>query len=146
MVPPRSPPDSRRSSWLPRTHSVMSPITGSPQGPNSVLPASGSPARFRAASITAICMPKQMPKIGHLALARELAATSCLDAALAEAAGTRMPCTPSRYCDVNFLLEDLAVEPVELDAHMIGDAAMGQRLGQRLVAVEQGCICRRWRS
>ena len=46
------------------------------------------PARFRAASITAICMPKQMPKNGTLLLARE---PHRLDlarrAALAEAAG-----------------------------------------------------------
>ncbi len=32
------------------------------QGPNSVEPAASIPAMWRAASMTAICMPKQMPK------------------------------------------------------------------------------------
>ena len=46
------------------------------------------PHRLRAASITAICMPKQMPKYGTLALARELRrADLAFGAALAEAAG-----------------------------------------------------------
>jgi hypothetical protein len=47
---------------LPRIHSVSSPTTGSGQAPNSVELAPLMPARWRAASITAICMPKQMPK------------------------------------------------------------------------------------
>ena len=36
-----------------------------------------------------------------------------------------------------FLLEDLRVDPVELDPDLVGDAAVGQGLGQRLVAVEE---------
>src|SRR5579875_127482 len=35
------------------------------------------------------------------------------------------------------LLEDFAVEPIELDADVVGDAAVGQRLAQRLVGVGQ---------
>ena len=38
------------------------------------------------------------------------------------------------------LLEDLALDPVELDLHAIGDAAMGQRLDQRLVGILEACI------
>jgi hypothetical protein len=62
MVPPRSPLAVRRSRPLPLLHSVMSEITGSGVGPNSVEEAPLMPAMWRAASITAICMPKQMPK------------------------------------------------------------------------------------
>ena len=62
MVPPRSPTAARRSSSLPRSHSVSRPTTGSAVSPNSVELASGSPASDRAASITAICMPKQIPR------------------------------------------------------------------------------------
>ena len=65
-MPPRSPSASRRSSSLPRIHSVIRPTTGSSVGPNSVELASGRPASERQASITAICMPKQMPKYGTL--------------------------------------------------------------------------------
>jgi hypothetical protein len=35
------------------------------------------------------------------------------------------------------LLENLAVEPVQLDADIVGDAAMGQRLGERFIGVLQ---------
>src|SRR6185437_15354163 len=35
------------------------------------------------------------------------------------------------------LLEYLGIKPVELDLDVIGDAAMGQRLGKRFVAVEE---------
>src|SRR5215472_1455571 len=35
------------------------------------------------------------------------------------------------------LLEDLAVEPIEPHLHMVGDAAMGERLGERFVTVEE---------
>jgi hypothetical protein len=45
------------------------------------------PARLRAASITAICMPKQMPKTAPCARARTRRADLALGAALAEAAG-----------------------------------------------------------
>ena len=48
------------------------PTTGWLVGPNSVELASVTPASERAASITAICMPKADAQIGRLALAREL--------------------------------------------------------------------------
>ncbi len=62
MVPPRLSPAVRVTTVSPRVHSVISPMTGSAQGPNSVEFAPSSPARLRAVSITASCMPKQMPK------------------------------------------------------------------------------------
>ncbi len=62
MVPPRSCPSIRVTRSLPLTHSVISPTTGSLAGPNSVDEAPLTPATFRTASITAICIPKQMPK------------------------------------------------------------------------------------
>src|SRR3546814_6042466 len=45
-------------------HSVIRPTTGSSVGPNSVLDAFSMPPVFRAASMHAICMPRQMPKKG----------------------------------------------------------------------------------
>ena len=41
-------------------------FTGSSVGPNSVLDAPSMPARLRAASTQASCIPKQMPKNGTL--------------------------------------------------------------------------------
>ncbi len=96
MVPPRSPPASRRSISLPRAHSVSRPTTGSSHGPNSVDEASGRPARWRAASITAICMPKQMPKNGtRCSRANRTASILPSVPRSPKPPGTRMPCTPS---------------------------------------------------
>ena len=87
----------RRSIWLPRAHSVSSPTTGVSQGPNSVEDASGSPARLRAASITAICMPKQMPKNGTCcSRAKRTAAILPGVPRSPKPPGTRIPWTPSR--------------------------------------------------
>ena len=49
-------------SASPAMRTVSRPTTGSGVGPNSVEDASFMPARLRAASMHAICMPKQMPK------------------------------------------------------------------------------------
>ena len=62
MVPPRPSPAPLCTVSPPQFHSVISPITGSSQGPNSVEPAAAIPATLRAVSITASCIPKQMPK------------------------------------------------------------------------------------
>ena len=35
------------------------------------------------------------------------------------------------------LLEDFRIDPFQLDLHLVGDAAMGEGLGQRLIAVQQ---------
>src|SRR5207302_1861118 len=65
-------------------------------------PASGRLARWRAASITAICMPKQMPKYGTCR-SRAKRAASILPSAprSPKPPGTRMPWTPSRRWTVS---------------------------------------------
>ena len=136
MVPPRSPPCRRFCSSLPLSHSVIRPTTGSGVGPNSVEFASAMPHRLRAASTTAICMPKQMPKYGTLALARELGgADLSLGAALAEAARHQDAVDVLEERRRILALEHLALDPVELDLDLVGDAAVRQRLDQRLVGV-----------
>ena len=139
MVPPRSPAALRRSSALPRSHSVIRPTTACSQGPNSVDEAPLRPTRFRAASITAICMPKQMPKNGTLrSRAKRTASSLPAVPRSPKPPGTRMPWTPSRRATASSSRSKTSeVDPVQLDPDIVGDAAMGQRLGQRLIAVEQ---------
>src|SRR3984893_6716776 len=55
----------------------------------------------------------------------------------AEAAGNQDAVNRPKMLDRVFLLEDLAVEPAEPHLDPIGNAAVGERFGQRLVAVEQ---------
>ena len=99
------------------------------------------PARLRAASITAICMPKQMPKYGTLRSRANCAARILPSAPRSpKPPGTRMPWTSSRHGAGSSLLEHLALDPVEIDLHLVGDAAMGQRLDQRLVGVLQAGV------
>ena len=84
-------------------------------------------------------MPKQMPKYGT-ARSRANRAASILpsEPRSPNPPGTRMPCTPFELAHRFRLgLEDLGIDPVELDPHIVGDAAMGHRLGQRFVAVGQ---------
>ena len=66
IVPPRSDSSLRFSTRPARSyHSVMSATTGfCVSGSNSVLFASARPATSRANSITASCMPRQMPRYG----------------------------------------------------------------------------------
>src|SRR6185295_16823141 len=135
MVPPRSPLFDRVSSSLPRSHSVIRPTSGSLVGPNSVEFASSMPTRLRAASMTAICMPKQMPKYGT-SRARELRrADLAFGAALAEAAGHQDAVDVLEERRRVLVFEHLALDPVEVDLHLVGDAAMRQRLDQRFVGV-----------
>ena len=99
------------------------------------------PARFRAASITAICMPKQMPKYGTLRVAREGDGVDlAFRAALAEAARHQDAVHPLQIGRRVLLLEDLALDPVEVDLHLVGDAAMLERLDQRFVGVLQAGV------
>ena len=73
------------------------------------------PARLRAASITAICMPKQMPKNGTLfSRAKRTASILPWRAALAEAAGHQDAVHSSSRCTAPAVLEYLAVHPVEI--------------------------------
>ena len=102
------------------------------------------PARLRAASITAICMPKQIPKYGTLCSARKARRQSC----------PRRRVRRSRRDQnaVRRLQDDAALSSVskicesiqfELDLHSVGDAAMvsASRAIYRHPAVR--CICRR---
>ncbi len=54
--------------------------------------------------------------------------------------GTRMPWTCSRCARRVVALEDLRLDPVEIDLDPIGDAAMRQRLDQRLIGVLEAGI------
>ena len=126
----------RFCSSLPFIHSVIRPTTGSGVAPNSVELASSMPQRFRAASITAICMPKQMPKYGTLPFARELrGADFAFGAALAEAARHQDAVDVFEERRRVLVLEHLALDPVEIDLDLVGDAAVRQRLDQRFIGV-----------
>ena len=87
----------RFCSSLPFIHSVISPTTGSDVAPNSVELASSMPQRLRAASTTAICMPKQIPKYGTCRSRANCAARILPSAPRwPKPPGTRMPLTCSR--------------------------------------------------
>src|ERR1700691_2317982 len=60
-----------------------------------------------------------------------------LGAAFAEAARNQNAVDAFEMHDRVFLLEDFRIEPVELDPDIVGYPAMGQRLGQRFIAVGQ---------
>ena len=69
---------------------------------NSVVPAFFIPAKFRAASTTAICIPKQIPKYGTcLSRANFAALILPSDPLSPNPPGIRMPFTPSRFCMVS---------------------------------------------
>jgi hypothetical protein len=51
--------------------------------------------------------------------------------------GTRMPSKPLQMRRRVLALEHLRIEPFGAHLHPVGDAAMGQRLGDRLVGVLQ---------
>src|SRR5207302_11279801 len=97
--------------------------------------------------------PRQMPRrlddrhlhaetdaeIRDIALARETRRLDLtLGAALAEAAGDK-DCVHAFELLYRLALglEDLGIDPVELDADIVGDAAMGHRFGERFVAVRE---------
>ena len=136
MVPPRSPPKPRFCSSLPFIHSVIRPTTGSRVARiRSSSPAS-MPQRFRAASITAICMPKQMPKYGTCRSRANCAARIfALGAALAEAARHQDAVDMFEERRRVLVLEHLAFDPVEIDLDLVGDAAVRKRLDQRLIGI-----------
>src|SRR5205085_5371213 len=77
-------------------------------------------------------------EIRDLALAREpRRADLALGAALPEAARDEDAVNAFQERSRVLALEDLALDPVEVDLHLVGDAAMGERLDQRLVGVLQ---------
>ena len=136
MVPPRSPPTPRFCSSLPFIHSVIRPTTAS--GWRRIR--SSSPPRCRTdcapPRCTAICMPKQMPKYGTCRSRANCAARIFPSAPRwPKPPGTRMPLTCSRNGAGSSLLEHLGFDPVEIDLHLVGDAAVRERLDQRLVGV-----------
>ena len=49
--------------------------------------------------------------------------------------GTRMPCDPSSSRQAAFLLERFGLDPLDVDAQTIGEAAVIERFVQRLVGV-----------
>ena len=75
-------------------------------------------------------------EIRHVALARELRrADLAFGAALAEAARHQDAVDVFEERRRVFLLEHLGLDPVEIDLHLVGDAAVGERLGQRFVGI-----------
>src|SRR3984957_20408030 len=80
--------------------------------------------------------PEADTEIGHVALARELRrANFALRAALAEAAGHQDAIDVFQERSGILVLEYLALDPVEIDLHLVGDTAMRQRLDQRFVGI-----------
>ncbi len=75
-------------------------------------------------------------EIRHLALARELHRLDlALGAALAEAAGHEDAVDMLEEGRRVLALEYFGFDPVEIDLHLVGDAAVRERLDQRLVGV-----------
>ncbi len=94
------------------------------------------PQRLRAASMHGHLHAEADAEIRHVALARELRrANFAFGAALAEAAGHQDAVDVFEERRGIFALEDFALDPVELDLHLVGDAAMRQRLDQRFIGV-----------
>jgi hypothetical protein len=106
-----------------------------------------SPATLRANSITAICMPKQMPKYGTLPSRANLTA-----AILPSVPRSPKPPGDQDAADVGQVggralgLDVLGVDVDDLDRRVVGDAAVEERLVQALVALgEVARTCRRRR-
>ncbi len=75
-------------------------------------------------------------EIRHVALSGELRrADLALGAALAEAAGHQDAVDMLEKRRGILVLEHFALDPVEIDLHLVGDAAMRQRLDQRFIGV-----------
>ena len=143
MVPPRSPPAARFCSPSSLIHSVIMPTTGSDVSPNSVVEASLIPAWFRARLDARHLHAEADAEEGNVALAGELdAGDLALAAALAEAAGDEDAVQRLELGDdVRVgMLEQLGVDPFDVDLGAVGDAAVDQRLAQALVGVGQADI------
>ena len=63
-----------------------------------------------------------------------------LGTALAETARNQDAVDLLEMVDGVLALEDLRIDPVEVDLDVVGDAAVGQRLAQRLVGVQQAGV------
>ena len=98
---------------------------------------------FRAASMQAICMPRQMPKKGTLrSRANWTEAILPSVPRSPKPPGTRMACIGSSVGgDLRLgMLEQFGVEPLDVDLHPVGEAAVDERLGQALIGVLQADI------
>ena len=119
------------------------PTTGSGVSPNSVVEASLIPARFRAPSMHAICMPRQMPKNG-ISRSRANLTLAILPSLprSPKPPGTRIPCSGSSSATTSAsgMLEQLGVDPLDVDLGAVGDAAVDQGLAQALVGVGKADI------
>ena len=136
MVPPRSPSAARFSSSLPFIHSVIRPTTGSrgraELGRIGLLDAAQIARRLDHRHLHA----EADAEIRHVALARELRrADFAFRAALAEAAGHQDAVDVFEERRRILVLENFGLDPVEVDLHLVGDAAVRQRLDQRLIGV-----------
>ena len=108
-------------------------------GPNSVIDASGEAGQVARRLDHRHLHAEADAEERHLALARELhRLRSCLRCRARRSrpapgcrARPRDGCTASSRSNIS------AVDPVQLHLHIVGDPAMGQRLGQRFVAVDQ---------
>ena len=108
-------PGRTRSSWRPRCRRACAPPRSPPSACRSRCRNTAPCARARSAAARILPSAPRSPK----------------------PPGTRMPWTCSRIGRRILALEDLAFDPLELDLHAVGDAAMHQRLDQRLVGVLQ---------
>ena len=103
---------------------------------NSVELASSSPATLRAYSMTAVCRPEADAEERDLLLAGVADRPHhALDAAPAEAARHEDRVGAEEDVGVLVALERLGVDVVELDLDVVGDAAVRERLVERLVGV-----------
>ena len=101
------------------------------------------PAVFRAPSMQAICMPRQMPKNGMLrSRAKRTLAILPSEPRSPNPPGTRIAVHRLELSgDLRIvLLEHLGVDPADVDPHAVGHAAVDQRLVQRLVGIGQADV------
>ena len=120
------------------------PTTGSDVWPNSVVRGRIQvPARFHAASMRAICMPRQIPKKGISLLAGELYTRDLPSLrALAKSAPKRgiRETAPSSAEAVGFgMLEQLGDDPFD-NLGAVGDPAMNQGFSEALIGVGKADI------
>ena len=136
MVPPRSPLAARFSSALPLSHSVIRPTTGSRRRRELGRVGLGDAAQIARRLDHRHLHAEADAEIRHVALARELRrADLALGAALAEAARHQDAVDVFEERRRVLLLEHLGLDPVEIDLHLVGDAAVRERLDQRFVGV-----------
>ena len=79
---------------------------------------------------------KANSEIRHLALTRELHRSDlAFTATLAEPARNQNAVYMLEKRGGVFALEDLGLDPVEIDPHLVGDSAMGECLNERLIGI-----------